>query len=53
MGGPRPEDKGKDKRVQPPTEANPSEDALTIKDVVSKTKGVESLKPKVLRMLHH
>ena len=42
VGGPRPEDKGKDKGVQPPTEANPSEDDLTIKDVVSKAKGADS-----------
>ena len=42
MGGPWPEDKDKGKGVQPPTEANPSEDALTIKDVVSKTKAAES-----------
>ena len=42
MEGPWPEDKGKDKGVQPPTEANPSKDDLTIKDVVSKAKGVES-----------
>ena len=41
MGKSRPEDKVKDKGVQPPTEANPSEDDLTIKDVVSKVKGVE------------
>ena len=41
VGNSQPEDKGKDKGVQPPTEANPSEDDLTIKDVVSKVKGVE------------
>ena len=41
VGNSQPEDKGKDKRVQPPTEANPFEDDLTIKDVVSKVKGVE------------
>ena len=40
VGNSQPEDKGKDKRVQPPTKANPSEDDLTIKDVVSKVKGV-------------
>ena len=33
--GPQPEDKGKDKEVQPPTKANYSENALPIKDVVS------------------
>ena len=42
MGGPQLEDKGKDKGVQPPTEANYSEDALTIKDVVFKAKDAES-----------
>ena len=42
MGKSRPEDKVKDKGVQPPTEANPSEDDLTIKDMVSKAKGAES-----------
>ena len=41
VGNSQPEDKGKDKRVQLPTEANPSEDDLTIKDVVSKVKGAE------------
>ena len=40
VGNSQPEDKGKDKGVQPPTKANPSEDDLTIKDVVSKVKGV-------------
>ena len=42
VGKSRPEDKVKDKGVQPPTEANPSEDDLTIKDMVSKAKGAES-----------
>ena len=42
IGGPQLEDKGKGKGVQPPTEANYSEDALTIKDVVSKAKDAES-----------
>ena len=41
MGNSRPEDKRKDKGIQPPTEANPSEDDLTIKDVVSKVKGAK------------
>ena len=40
--GPQPEDKDKDKEVQPLTKANRSEDALTIRDVVSKAKDVES-----------
>ena len=44
--GPQPEDKGKGKEVRPPTKAKDTEDALTIKDVVSKAKEVES-KPKV------
>jgi len=34
IGGPQPEGEDKGKGVQPPTEDNPSEDALTIKDVV-------------------
>ena len=42
MGGPRPKGEDKGKGVQPPTEANPSKDALTIKDVVSKTKAAKS-----------
>ena len=41
VGNSRPEDKRKDKGIQPPTEANPSEDDLTIKDVVSKVKGAK------------
>ena len=41
-GGPQPQDKGKDKKVQPPTKANYSENALPIRDVVSKAKDVES-----------
>ena len=40
VGNSWPKDKRKDKGVQPPTEANLSEDDLTIKDVVSKVKGV-------------
>ena len=32
----------KGKGVQPPTDANPSEDALTIEDMVSKAKAAES-----------
>jgi len=45
MGGPqliKDKGKGKGKGVQPLTEANYSEDALTIKDVVSKAKDAES-----------
>jgi len=41
-GGTQPEDKGKDKEVQPLTKANRSEDALTIRDMVSKTKEAKS-----------
>ena len=41
-GGPQLEDKGKDKEVQPLTKANHSEDALTIRDMVSKAKDAES-----------
>ena len=39
--GPQPEEKGKDKEVQPSTKANCSKDALTIRDMVSKAKDVE------------
>ena len=41
-GGPQPQDKGKDKEVQPLTKANRSEDAFTIRDVVSKAKDAKS-----------
>ena len=41
-GGPQPKDKGKGKEVQPLTKAKYSEDALTIKDVVSKAKDAKS-----------
>ena len=44
-GGPYPGDKGRGKEVQSPTKAKHSENALTIKDVVSKAKDAES-KPK-------
>ena len=40
--GPQLEDEDKGKGVQPPTKANSFEDALTIKDVVFKTKTAES-----------
>ena len=38
----QPNEKVKGKGVQPPTDANPSEDALTIEDMVSKAKTAES-----------
>ena len=38
----QPNEKVKGKGVQPPTDANPSEDALTIEDMVSKAKAAES-----------
>ena len=38
----QPNEKVKGKGVQPPTNANPSEDALTIEDIVSKAKAAES-----------
>ena len=38
----RPEEKAKGKGVQPPVDANPSEDALTIGDMVSKAKTAKS-----------
>ena len=41
-GGPQPKDKSKGKELQPPTKAKYSEDALTIKDVVSKAKDAKS-----------
>ena len=42
MGVSRPDEKAKSKGVQPPANANPSEDALTIEDMVSKAKTTES-----------
>ena len=42
MWGSRLDEKVKGKGVQPPTDANPSEDALTIEDMVSKAKTAES-----------
>ena len=42
MGVSRPNEKVKSKGVQPLTNANPSEDALTIEDMVSKAKTTES-----------
>ena len=42
MGISRLDEKVKGKGVQPPTDANPSEDALTIEDMVSKAKAAES-----------
>ena len=38
----QPNEKVKGKGVQPPADANPSEDALTIEDMVSKAKATES-----------
>nr|POE78108.1 hypothetical protein CFP56_37900 [Quercus suber] len=43
--GPQPEDQGKGNEVRPLTKPKDIEDALIIKDVVSKAKGAES-KPK-------
>ena len=42
MGVSWPEEKAKGKGVQPPADANPSENTLTIGDMVSKAKTVES-----------
>ena len=42
MGVSRLDEKVKGKGVQPLANANPSEDALTIEDMVSKAKAVES-----------
>ena len=42
VGVSRPEKNAKGKRVQPPADAHPSEDTLTIRDMVSKAKAVES-----------
>ena len=41
VGISRPDKKAKGKGVQPPTDANPSEDALTIEDMLSKAKVAE------------
>ena len=42
MGISRLDEKAKGKGVQPPTNANPSKDALTIEDMVSKVKAIDS-----------
>ena len=42
VGVSRPDEKAKGKGVQPPADVNPSEDALTIEDMVSKAKAAES-----------
>ena len=42
MGISRLDEKAKGKGVQPPTDANPSDDALTIEDMMSKAKVAES-----------
>ena len=42
IGVSRPEEKAKGKGVQPPADANPFEDALTIGDMVSKAKAAKS-----------
>ena len=42
MGISRPNEKAKGKGVQPPTDANPSNDALTIENMMSKAKAAES-----------
>ena len=42
MGVSWPNDKAKGKEVQPPADANPFEDALTIGDMMSKAKAAES-----------
>ena len=42
MGISRPDEKVKGKRVQPPVDANPSDDALTIEDMMSKAEASES-----------
>ena len=42
VGVSRPEEKAKGKGVQPPADSNPSEDAFTIGDMVSKAKAAES-----------
>ena len=42
MGISRPDEKAKGKGVQPPANANPSEDALTIEDMMSKAKATKS-----------
>ena len=42
MGVFQPDEKAKGKGVQPPANTNPSEDTLTIEDMVSKAKTTES-----------
>ena len=42
VGVSQPDEKAKGKGVQPPADANPSKDALTIEDMVSKAKDTES-----------
>ena len=42
VGISRPDEKVKGKRVQPPVDANPSDDALTIEDMMSKAEASES-----------
>ena len=42
VGVSRPEKKAKGQGVQPPTDAHPSEDTLTIGHMVSKAKAAES-----------
>ena len=42
VGISRPDEKAKGKRVQPPVDANPSDDALTIEDMMSKAEASES-----------
>ena len=42
MGFSWPDEKAKGKGVQPPADANPSEDALTIEDMMSKAKDTKS-----------
>ena len=42
MGVSWPNDKAKGKEVQPPADANPFKDALTIGDMMSKAKAAES-----------
>ena len=42
MGVSQPDEKAKDKGVQHPADANPSEDTLTIGDMVSKAKAAKS-----------
>ena len=42
VGISRPDEKAKGKRVQPPIDANPSDDALTIEDMMSKAEASKS-----------